>query len=83
MLGERGKVGPFGVLGGGSAALNIFSWETEAGRETPPLVSKVTDITLRAGKSVRLETPGGGGWGDPAARREEARARDLALGYVS
>ncbi len=83
LLGERGKVGPFGVLGGGSAALNTFSWGTEHGRATPPLVSKVTDITLRAGHSVRLETPGGGGWGDPAARSAEASARDLALGYVS
>jgi N-methylhydantoinase B len=83
LLGERGKVGPFGVLGGGSAALNRFSWETRAGRETPPLVSKVTDIGLRAGHSVRLETPGGGGWGDPSARSAEANARDLALGYVS
>jgi N-methylhydantoinase B len=32
---------------------------------------------------VRLETPGGGGYGDPARRAPEAVARDVRLGYVS
>ena len=83
LLGERGTVGPFGVLGGGSGALNRFSWEGDEGICNPPLVSKVTGVTLRAGRRLRLETPGGGGWGEPAARDEAARARDRRLGYVS
>ena len=83
LLGERGKVAPFGVAGGGSAALNRFTWETDSGPQSPPMISKITDIALRAGQSVRLETPGGGGWGDPAARDPEASARDYALGYVT
>ena len=83
LLGERGKVAPFGVAGGGSAALNRFTWETDSGPQSPPMISKITDIALRAGQSVRLETPGGGGWGDPAARDPEASARDHALGYVT
>jgi N-methylhydantoinase B len=32
---------------------------------------------------VRLETPGGGGWGAPSDRDHRAIARDIALGYVS
>lgn len=88
LLGERGTVGPFGVLGGGSGALNRFSWQEKEGQGDegiciPPLVSKVTGITLRAGRRLRLETPGGGGWGEPAARDEAARGRDRRLGYVS
>jgi N-methylhydantoinase B len=47
------------------------------------MVSKITDIRLKAGQRVRLETPGGGGWGEPAARDPEAAGRDLRLGYVS
>jgi N-methylhydantoinase B len=82
-LGERGLVGPFGVAGGGAAALNTFTWDTDSGPCSPPLVSKISGIALRAGQRVRLETPGGGGWGDPVARAPEAAARDLALGYVS
>jgi N-methylhydantoinase B len=83
LLGERGCVGPFGVVGGQPGALNRFYWETADGMQTPPLVSKVTGIALQAGRRVRLETPGGGGWGAGCARDPAAVARDLALGYVT
>lgn len=83
LLGERGRFAPFGVDGGGPAALNRFVWQTETGEASPPLASKVTDVRIARGRRVRLETPGGGGWGDPR-RREPARvARDVRLGYVS
>jgi N-methylhydantoinase B len=83
LLGERGKFPPFGVNGGGAAALNRFVYETDQGETTPPLVSKVTDIKIRRGQKVRLETPGGGGFGDPAARDPQRVVRDVRLGYVS
>jgi len=83
LLGERGKFPPFGVNGGGPAALNRFVYETDQGETTPPLVSKVTDIKIRRGQKVRLETPGGGGFGDPAARDPQRVVRDVRLGYVS
>lgn len=83
LLGERGKFPPFGVNGGQAAALNRFVYETDRGEATPPLVSKVTDIKIRRGQKVRLETPGGGGFGDPAARDPQRVARDVRLGYVS
>jgi N-methylhydantoinase B len=83
LLGDRGTVAPFGVAGGGAAALNLFSWDAGHGVQTAPLVSKVTDVFLPAGCRLRLETPGGGGWGNPAARTAQAAARDLALGYVT
>jgi N-methylhydantoinase B len=83
LIGERGKFPPFGVNGGGPAALNRFVYETDAGEATPPFVSKVTDVKIRRGQKVRLETPGGGGFGDPAARDPARVARDVQLGYVS
>jgi N-methylhydantoinase B len=83
LLGERGKYPPFGVNGGGSAVLNRFVYETDSGEATPPLVSKVTDIKIRRGQKVRLETPGGGGFGDPATRDPARVVRDVQLGYVS
>jgi N-methylhydantoinase B len=83
LLGERGKVAPFGVSGGCPAALNRFFWQTDEGERSPPFVSKVTDVRIRAGQRVRLETPGGGGWGDPHRRDPDAVARDVRLGYVS
>jgi N-methylhydantoinase B len=36
-----------------------------------------------AGRTLILELPGGGGYGDPAKRTAEAWARDRSKGYVS
>jgi N-methylhydantoinase B len=83
LLGERGKFPPFGVNGGRPAALNRFIYDTDSGKATPPLISKITDIRIRRGQRVRLETPGGGGFGDPATRAVERVVRDVRLGYVS
>ncbi|TMI99625.1 MAG: hydantoinase B/oxoprolinase family protein [Alphaproteobacteria bacterium] len=83
LLGERGKYPPPGANGGGPAALNRFVFETDDGEAIPPLVSKVTDVKIRRGQKVRLETPGGGGFGDPATRDPERIARDVRLGYVT
>ena len=82
LLGERGKVAPPGVAGGGPAALNRFEWQAEDGPRTPPMVSKVTDVRLAAGRTLRLDTPGGGGYGDPRRRDPQKVARDVRLGYV-
>ena len=32
---------------------------------------------------VRVQTPGGGGFGDPAKRKPELIARDIARGYYT
>ena len=82
LLGERGKYPPFGVAGGLPGALNRFSWGPDGTGHAPPLVSKVTDVTIRAGERVLLKTPGGGGFGDPLARDPGLVARDVRLGYV-
>jgi N-methylhydantoinase B len=83
LLGERGKAAPFGVNGGSSAAFNRFAWQAEDGIRTPPLVSKATGISVSSGRRVRLETPGGGGWGDPMKRGVQSVSRDVRLGYIS
>jgi N-methylhydantoinase B len=83
LLGERGKYPPFGVNGGLPAALNRFVWQTGDGEATPPLASKITDVRIACGERVRLETPGGGGFGPPAERAPDKVARDVRLGYVS
>ena len=46
------------------------------------MVSKMVGIRIRRGQRVRLETPGGGGYG-PARERDSAKvAEDVRLGYV-
>jgi N-methylhydantoinase B len=83
LLGERGKYPPFGVNGGLPAALNRFVWQTGGGEAIPPLASKITDVKIACGERVRLETPGGGGFGPPGERAPDKVARDVRLGYVS
>ena len=46
-----------------------YDVQEELGPEHPPLASKITGIKLAQGDRVKLETPGGGGYGDPAERR--------------
>ena len=83
LFGERGRFPPQGVAGGGPAALNRFAYEQADGWHTPPLASKITGVKLARGQAVRLETPGGGGYGAAAERAPAAVARDVALGYLS
>ncbi|MBN8900392.1 MAG: hydantoinase B/oxoprolinase family protein, partial [Rhodospirillales bacterium] len=80
---ERARFAPKGVLGGGDGAPNHIAYRRDDGWETPPLGSKVVGVQLERGDRIRLESPGGGGRGDPARRDPEAAARDHRLGYVS
>jgi N-methylhydantoinase B len=83
IFGERGKAAPKGIAGGAEAARNVFRFHTGGQWHTPPMVSKMLGISLQRGDRVRLETPGGGGWGAPAQRDPAARAADRAQGYVT
>lgn len=82
-LGDRGKFAPFGVLGGEDAALNRLVIRKEEGDQVPPMVSKVVDVHLKRGERVRLETPGGGGYGPVSERAAEAWQDDIENGYVT
>ncbi|MEM0937044.1 MAG: hydantoinase B/oxoprolinase family protein [Pseudomonadota bacterium] len=83
LFGERGKVPPRGVCGGADGAANRFTYEQADGVHAPPMISKMVGIHLKKGQKVRLETPGGGGYGDPETRRAEAVAADVVEGYVT
>jgi len=83
IFGERGRFAPQGVAGGGAAALNRFSYQHGGQWLRPPMVSKMVGIKLHRGERVRLETPGGGGYGAPQQRSSAAHEHDLAMAYVS
>ena len=88
LFGERGKYAPQGVVGGGEGATNLFFYDSddidaEEGRKTPPLVSKITGVKLKKGQRVRLETPGGGGYGTASKRANDLKENDLKQGYVT
>ena len=88
LFGERGKFAPQGVVGGDAGACNRFYYDSDDadavdGVKLPPLVSKITGIRLKKGQRVRLETPGGGGYGKASDRPKAMRERDLQQGYVT
>ena len=82
IFGERGRSAPKGIAGGGEAALNVFRYQQDGQWRTPPMRSKMLGIQLQRGDRVRLETPGGGGYGDPTGRSTAAREQDRKMGYV-
>ncbi len=83
LFGERGRFAPKGIVEGGDAAMNAFQYEQDDGWHSPPLASKMRGIKLKTGQAVRLETPGGGGYGAASERNPKAVARDVARGLVS
>ena len=86
LFGERGKYAPQGVVGGEEGAKNKFYFDIDDKKQTkksPPLISKITGINLKRGQRVRLETPGGGGYGAFSERPKELNANDLKQGYVT
>ena len=73
---------PTGVFGGGDGkrARLIKNHGTCGAQE---LYSKVARIEMMPGDSMRIETPGGGGYGPAAQRALQALAQDLRDGRVS
>jgi N-methylhydantoinase B len=82
VFGERSKVAPQGIHGGKPALPNVFEYCQNGEWKRPPMLSKMLGIQLKKGDRVRLQTPGGGGWGDPALRSPQDRERDAALGVT-
>jgi N-methylhydantoinase B len=80
---DHGRYGPQGALGGGDGAPNRIAVHHADGRVfVPPHLSKAQAIPIEAGDTIRIETPGGGGYGDPAERDPRLIARDRRRGYL-
>ena len=78
---ERFRYPPYGLNGGAPGSQGRFVHFR--GDEVTELPSKISGLALVAGDRVRLETSGGGGWGNPADRDAEKVADDLASGRIS
>ncbi len=78
---ERFKYRPYGLAGGEPGAAGRLWLLRDGGRQA--LASKVGNLRLRRGDVIRLETSGGGGFGDPAGRSPAATAADVAGGHAA
>jgi len=76
---ERFRHPPYGLNGGEPGSKGRFV-HTRGDSQTE-LPSKISGVQLQRGDRVRLETSGGGGWGDPARRRASDREADKLAGY--
>lgn len=83
VLGDRVDHRPFGACGGLPAAPNAVAFRVNGKRLVPPMRSKYQDMILQAGDGILLDTPGGGGYGDPLERALEDIETDLNRGYVA
>lgn len=80
---DHGRFGPPGALGGSDGAPNQVTLTRNGISMTPEHLSKAQDIPLKPGDRVRVQTPGGGGYGDPFTRLPEAVAEDVRLSRYS
>ena len=83
MVMDHGRTGPQGVLGGHDGGTNLVQIDRGGRVYRPPHISKDQDIEIGVGDVVRVSTPGGGGFGDPAKRSRESIARDVVRGYYT
>ena len=80
VLSDGRKFAPWGLAGGHDARPAHFIFDPEG--ENRDLPSKTT-VEVPKGGCVRVETPGGGGFGDPRERDPAAVARDLRDAKIS
>src|SRR5262249_6631869 len=73
---------PHGCAGGlnGRAGDIVINPDGASARRLP---TRYADYPLREGDVFRLDTPGGGGFGDPLERAPETVLADVREGYVS
>ncbi|HEX9127189.1 MAG TPA: hydantoinase B/oxoprolinase family protein [Methylomirabilota bacterium] len=79
---ENTLVAPYGVAGGraGRTGRITLNPGTPEARE---LLALGDGIGLKRGDLLRLETCGGGGWGDPLERDPERVRQDVARGFIT
>ena len=83
ILGDRADHAPAGVAGGRPGSHNYVRLVTEGREWEPPLRTKIDSQDLKAGDGVRVQSPGGAGWGNPLDRPLSEVESDLNLGYIS
>ncbi|HEY2532327.1 MAG TPA: hydantoinase B/oxoprolinase family protein [Xanthobacteraceae bacterium] len=73
---------PNGVAGGGAGRTGDI-WINPQSDQAKRLPTRYADYPLKEGDIFRLDSPGGGGYGDPRTRQVEHVLADLREGYVS
>ena len=83
MVMDHGRFGPQGVLGGKDGGVNKVRIEHNGQTYIPPHLSKDQNILVQAGDTIRVSTPGGGGYENPSLRDPELVWQDFKRGYYT
>ncbi len=78
---DRFRFPPYGLNGGKPGTPGRFILTRDGKSELLP--SKISGVQLKRGDKVRLDTSGGGGWGDPSRRDPKLKLADQRAGYTS
>ncbi len=76
-------IAPHGSNGGGEARTGDIWINPDNKATAKRLPTRYADYPLKEGDVFRLDTPGGGGFGDPLARTPEQVLLDVKQGFVS
>lgn len=80
--GDGARHGACGLLGGKDGEPHHYRLLSE-GHAPRELKTKEVGIEIRPGDVLEIRSSGGGGWGPPEKRSEEARKRDLQEGLIN
>ena len=80
ILSDRAQYPPWGLFAGCDARLAKYILNPDG--EAKELPSKIT-FTMGEGEVLSVQTPGGGGYGDPYQRTAETVAKDVIAGRIS
>ena len=80
---EHGRTAPQGAQGGDAGGVNRVRIMRGGQARVPPHLSKDQSILLTAGDVIEVSTPGGSGYGLPAARSKAEIERDIMRGYYT
>lgn len=80
--GERFISRPWGLFGGKPGRAGRFTLFNGNGEATP-VSSKLTGLHIPAGARLEVETPGAGGYGNPAERNPTFAEQDIRFGKIS
>jgi N-methylhydantoinase B len=80
--GERFVLPPWGLFEGRPGATGKLVLHPDTEREKI-LPSKISDVEIRTGEVISIQTPGGGGYGDPRERDTKLIRKDLREGKIT
>jgi N-methylhydantoinase B len=80
--GDGVRHGATGMAGGKDGTPHRYRLLSKDG-STRVLQTKEVGVVVRPGDVFLVESGGGGGWGDPRTRTKQARAADVANGFVT